>query len=47
MKNRGKENNKNVSNQWVASTYRVEADQKEVIIKGLRGDQETLKKNEN
>lgn len=43
--NRGKENNHTSSNQWIASTYRVEADQKDVIIKTLRGDQETLRKN--
>lgn len=43
--NRGKENNQICGNQWVASTYRVESDQKDVIIKTLRGDQETLRKN--
>lgn len=43
--NRGKENSQSASNQWIASTYRVEADQKDVIIKNLRGDQDNLKKN--
>ena len=47
--NRGKENcqaNSNKDNQWIVSTYRVESDQKDLIIKALKGDQETLKKNE-
>lgn len=43
--NRGKENNQISSNQWVASTYRVESDQKDLIIKTLRGDQENLRRN--
>ena len=47
--NRGKENcqaNSNNSNKdWIVSTYRVESDQKDLIIKALKGDQETLKKN--
>jgi len=48
MKNtRGKENSKAASNQWVSSTYRVESDQKDLIIKALKGDCDNLKKNEN
>jgi hypothetical protein len=48
MKNtRGKENSQLASNQWVSSTYRVESDQKDLIIKALKGDCESLKKNEN
>ena len=45
--NRGKENSNAASNHpWVTSTYRVESDQKDLIIKSLRGDQDMLKKNE-
>jgi hypothetical protein len=44
--NRGKENNQNSSNQFVSSTYRVESDQKDIIIKALSSDHENLKKNE-
>lgn len=44
---RGKENVQSAGNKWVASTYTVEADQKDVIIGALKGDQETLRKNEN
>ena len=48
MKNtRGKENSQAASNQWVSSTYRVESDQKDLIIKALKGDCDNLKKNEN
>lgn len=48
MKNvRGKENSQVASNQWVSSTYRVESDQKDLIIKALKGDCDNLKKNEN
>lgn len=43
---RGKENSQNGTNQFVSSTYRVESDQKDLIIKALRGDHDTLKKNE-
>jgi hypothetical protein len=43
---RGKENTQNVNNQFVSSTYRVESDQKDLIIKALRSDHENLKKNE-
>lgn len=43
---RGKENSQNSTNQFVSSTYRVESDQKDLIIKALRGDHEMLKKNE-
>ena len=43
---RGKENNLGSSNQFVASTYRVEADQKEIIIKALKSDYDNLRKNE-
>lgn len=32
--------------QYVSSTYRVESDQKDLIIKALRGDHDALKKNE-
>ena len=48
MKNqRGKENCQAAGNKdWVVSTYRVEADQKDLIIKALKGDQDMLKKNE-
>jgi hypothetical protein len=48
MKNtRGKENSQAASNQWVSSTYRAESDQKDLIIKALKGDCDNLKKNEN
>lgn len=46
---KGKENTNggvNCNRACIGSTYRVEADQKELIIKGLRSDQDTLKKNE-
>lgn len=43
---RGKENSQNSNNQFVSSTYRVESDQKDLIIKALKGDHENLKKNE-
>ena len=44
--NRGKENCQANSNKdWIVSTYRVESDQKDLIIKALKGDQESLKKN--
>ena len=49
MKNqRGKENCQAAGNNkdWIVSTYRVESDQKDLIIKALKGDQENLKKNE-
>jgi hypothetical protein len=43
---RGKENCQGSGNQWAVSTYRVEADQKDLIIKALKGDQDSLRKNE-
>jgi len=35
---RGKENNQSNNNQFIASTYRVESDQKDIILKGLKND---------
>ena len=46
MKNRGKENSQNNNNQFIASTYRVESDQKDILIRNLKGDQEHYKKSE-
>ena len=46
MKNRGKENNQNNNNQFIASTYRVESDQKDILIRNLKGDHEHYKKSE-
>lgn len=46
MKNRGKENSQHCSNQFIASTYRVESDQKDILIRNLKGDQEHYKKGE-
>lgn len=43
---KGKENSHTSNNQFIVSTYRVESDQKDLIIKALKADHNNLKKNE-
>lgn len=42
---KSKENSSSFSNQHYGSTYRVESDQKDLILKNLRNESDNLRKN--